>query len=355
MKQIKRFITIFFVLILSLALTTEILAQPVANIKKYNNSKDISQIELYPGGMPFGVKIISNGLTVVKFSENQGKNTSSAYEAGIRVGDIITKVNNSKICSIEDFVKEVDKNGGNDMKITVTRGKDEMVFTVKPKYSKDDGKYKTGIWVKDSTSGIGTVTFIEPETNVFGGLGHAICDSSTGKIVSMKKGQVLDVSINGVIKGQVGCAGELKGTFKGKKLGSIYKNSSCGVYGLVSENSFEITEEKVFACPKEEITEGEAYIICTLDSSGPQKYKINVSNIDLSNSNVKNFKITVTDKNLLEKTGGIVQGMSGSPIIQNGRLIGAVTHVLINDPTTGYGIFIENMLNEAQTPMTRAS
>ena len=348
MKQIKRIITVFLILVLSFALTTSVIAQQINNIVKYDDTRDISKIELYPGGMPFGVKIISNGLTVVKFSESQGKNTSSAYEAGIRVGDIITKVNDSKISSIEDFVKEVDKSGSNNMKITVTRGKDQMEFTVKPKYSKDDGKYKTGIWVKDSTSGIGTVTFIDPNTNIFAGLGHAICDSNTGKIVPLKKGQVLDVSINGVIKGQVGCAGELKGTFKGKKLGSIYKNSACGVFGLVSKDAFDINEEKIFACPKEDITEGEAYVICTLDESGPQKYKINISNIDLTNSNVKNFKISITDKELLDKTGGIVQGMSGSPIIQNGKLIGAVTHVLINDPTCGYGIFIENMLKDSR-------
>jgi len=310
------------------------------------SSIDIKNIELYPGGMAFGAKIISNGLTVVKFTEKQGKDASSAYSAGVREGDIITKINDNSINSIEDFVKQVDKNGGNKMKMTVMRNSSEMDFYVTPKYSENDGKYKTGIWVKDSTSGIGTITYINPKTNGFGGLGHAICDSSTGKPVPLSHGSVMDVSINGVIKGQAGTAGELKGTFQQRKIGTLTKNTPCGVFGLLSYGSFQCPEGLMKICPKEEVKEGEAYIWTTLDSGKPQKYKILISSIDATNNNTKNFRIKVVDEELLQKSGGIVQGMSGSPIIQDGRLVGAVTHVLINDPTQGYGIFIENMLNE---------
>lgn len=309
---------------------------------------NFNDLELYPGGMPFGAKIISDGLTVVKFSETQGKNVSSAYLAGIREGDVIKKINDIEVNTIEDFVALINKSRNNEIKFTIKRNEQELDFTVIPRYSIEDGKYKTGIWVKDSTSGIGTITFINPKTNEFGGLGHAICDSSTGKLVPLIKGDVMDVSINGVIKGQIGTAGELKGTFQNKRIGKLIKNTNSGVFGTLSLNNITPPENLMKICSKEELKEGEAYIWCTLDEGSPQKYEVRISNVDKTNSNTKNFKIKIIDENLLKKSGGIVQGMSGSPIIQNGKLVGAVTHVLINDPTTGYGIFIENMLKEAK-------
>lgn len=309
------------------------------------NTKDLSNIELYPGGMAFGVKISSPGITIVKFTSKRGNDVSSAYQAGLREGDVITKVNGVKVNSLEGFVKEVDKSGGNALQIVAIRNNKEMTFNVKPKYSTDDGKYKTGIWAKDSTTGIGTITFINPENGSFGGLGHAICDSSNGRIIPVAKGIVMDVNINGVKKGEVGSAGELKGSFLNKRIGVLNKNSSCGVFGVLSSSSITPCEEKMKICKKEDIKEGDAYIICTLDEGEPQKYKIKISNIDLTSTGAKSFRVKITDPELIKKTGGIVQGMSGSPIIQDGKLVGAITHVLINDPTSGYGIFIENMLN----------
>ncbi len=346
MQKRNIFIRIFSVILVMLILS--IPAYASTNKSKDDSELDLSKIELYPGGMAFGVKVISKGLTIVKFSSTQGSNISSAYQAGMREGDVITKVNGININTIEGFVKEIDKTGGNKITITALRNDKEMTFTLKPKYSQDDGKYKTGIWVKDSTTGIGTVTFIDPNTNAFGGLGHAICDSTNGKIIPISKGLVMNVAINGVLKGSVGSAGELKGTFLTKKIGAITKNCTCGVFGILTNDTLKPTEGKIGVCPKEEVKEGEAYIWCTLDESGPKKYNVCISNVDTSNSNVKNFRVKITDPTLLEKAGGIVQGMSGSPIIQNGRIIGAVTHVLINDPTQGYGIFIENMLNQMQ-------
>ena len=306
---------------------------------------DLSSIEVYPGGMPFGVKIISKGLTVMGFSSTDGDNASPAFKAGMRIGDVIIKFNDESVNSIDDFISMVSSHSKEIIHLTVLRGKSELLFSFKPFYSSDDDSYKTGIFVKDSTSGIGTVTFINPVTGAFGGLGHGICDSSSGRLVSLSKGVVMDVCINGVIKGKVGAAGELKGMFNAKKIGSLSRNCSNGVFGVISINSAKIPEAKMHISPKENIKEGEAYIWCTLDEKGPQKYTISISDIDLTSSSVKNFKVKVTDPKLLLKTGGIVQGMSGSPIIQNGKIIGAVTHVLINDPTQGYGIFIENMLN----------
>lgn len=338
MKKQKILLCLFSVILVALVFCLPIFA------KEAQISNDT---KLYVGGMPFGAKITSKGLTVVKFSETQGDNASSAYAAGIRQGDIIVKINNTAINTIEDFVKQIDKCEGKPLTISVLRNNKELSFTVTPKYSRDDGKYKTGIWVKDSTSGIGTVTYIDPKTNEFGGLGHAICDCTTGKIVPLTRGIVTDVSINGVIKGQSGIAGELKGSFEPKKIGTLLKNCDCGVFGVFAGGTIESPEPPVSICPKNQVREGEAYIWCTLDEKGPQKYNIQITNIDTSNSATKNFRIKVTDEKLLLKSGGIVQGMSGSPIIQNGKLVGAVTHVLINDPTQGYGIFIENMLAEA--------
>lgn len=306
---------------------------------------DISKLELYPGGMPFGVKILSRGLTVVGFSSLQGPNPSPAFLAGIRTGDLITEINKNPINSIDEFVSIVSKNGDKCLTLTVERGKEILNFSFKPTYSSEEKAYKTGIFVKDSTSGIGTVTFINPVTGAFGGLGHGICDSTSGRLVSLSKGIVMDASITGVIKGQVGTAGELKGMFNARKIGSLSRNCSRGVFGTITLNSVTVPEGKLHLCPKEEIKESNAYIWCTIDDKGPQKYSVSISDIDLTSSNVKNFKVKITDPVLLSKTGGIVQGMSGSPIIQNGRIIGAVTHVLINDPTQGYGIFIENMIS----------
>lgn len=315
------------------------------------NDNNLSDVELLPGGMPFGVKITSGGLIVVGFSATDGKDASPAYQAGIRVGDVITKLNGRKISTIADFSK---MNSNEKLNCTVLRDNKELSFSFYPKYSREDGKYKTGLLVKDCTAGIGTITFINPETGVFGGLGHGICNSN-GKLVSFSKGVVLDASINGVIKGKAGAAGELKGNLGNNKIGSLYKNSSCGVFGVLTRNSYSSPEGKMKVAKKEEIKEGEAYIWTTLSNGEPQKYKINISDIDLSSSNIKNFRIKVTDPRLISRAGGIVQGMSGSPIIQNGKIIGAVTHVLINDPTSGYGIFIENMLSSSDVSMAKAS
>ena len=348
MKKQKFLLCLFSILLVALTFCLPIFAKEV-------NSYNINNLKLYVGGMPFGARITSNGLTVVKFSETQGENASSAYIAGIRQGDVITKINNEPINTIEDFVRQINNCNGETLTISVLRNGKHLSFNVVPKYSSDDGKYKTGIWVKDSTSGIGTITFIDPKTNYFGGLGHAICDGITGKAVPLTRGIIMDVSINGVIKGQSGIAGELKGAFEPKKIGTLLKNCECGVFGVLSSSAITSPEKLVSICPKNEVREDEAYIWCTLDESGPQKYKIQIVNVDNTNSKTKNFRIKITDEKLLEKSGGIVQGMSGSPIIQNGKLVGAVTHVLINDPTTGYGIFIENMLSAAQMPMAKAS
>lgn len=341
MKNSKKFLGLLSFLIIAIILSLNCFAVDYV----YNNTKktedlDLSKIELYPGGMPFGVKIQTKGLQVVKFDDE----SSPAKTAGIKLGDIIIRTNNIEINTIEDFTRQVDLNNKNGLIITVLRNNKELNFKVVPTYNQDEGKYKTGIWIKDSTSGIGTITFINPQNNAFGGLGHGICDNASGNVIPLSRGTVLDVKINGVLKGQIGQAGELKGVFNTKKIGTLTENSSCGVFGLLSSKLVS-PESKMKLCTKENLKEGDAYIWCTLGDEAPQKYNVQISNICLNNNSTKNFKVKITDKRLLEKSGGIVQGMSGSPIIQNGKIVGAVTHVLVNDPTEGYGIFIENMLN----------
>ena len=340
MKFSKKLLTVLCFLIVALSLCINVFATDYLYNSNKHSDADFKDLELYVGGMPFGVKFQNKGLQVIKFASDD----SPAKIAGVKIGDIITKVNNKEINSIEDFTKEINLYKENEVNLSILRNGKNINVKLKPKYEVDEGKYKTGIWIKDSTSGIGTITYINPKNNAFGGLGHGICDNATGDIIPLSRGIVLDVTINGVLKGQIGKAGELKGIFNAKKIGVLNENSTCGVFGYLSD-TIKSPENKMKLCPKEEVKEGEAYIWCTLSNEEPQKYTVQISDINTNQGNVKNFKVKITDEKLLERAGGIVQGMSGSPIIQNGRLVGAVTHVLVNNPTEGYGIFIENMLN----------
>jgi len=213
-------------------------------------------------------------------------------------------------------------------------------------FSKEEGKYVTGLYVRDSGAGIGTVTFIVPETGAFGGLGHGICDGETGELIPMQRGSVVGVTISGVVKGLAGSPGEVKGYFSSGKTGTLLGNTECGVYGILAKLPEKLPCEPLPIGLRNTVKEGKATIYCTLDGTAPQEYDIEISDIHRDSHSNKCFTVKVTDTDLINKTGGIIQGMSGSPIIQNGKLVGAVTHVLINDPTCGYGIFIENMLDQ---------
>lgn len=313
---------------------------PVKNV----DVKTLEQPMLVPGGQPFGIKLLMEGVMIVGTGEvktNKGT-LCPADNCGLKKGDIILSVNGKEVNSNEELSEIVSTSDGEAVEILYSRNEKERKTFLEPAFSAADSRYKAGLWVRDSTAGIGTVTFCEPFTNRFGGLGHPVCDGDTGEIIPISSGETADVSISKVIKGEAGSPGELHGSFSSEmSSGVIYNNNEYGVFGEL----FDIPSD-VEAIPmglKQEVKEGAATIITTIDETGPREYAIEIESIDYNNDETKNMTIRVTDEELLDKTGGIVQGMSGSPIIQNGKLIGAVTHVLVNDPEKGFAIFCENM------------
>ena len=299
---------------------------------------------LIAGGIPFGVKLHTDGVLVVNVCDVRSSTAGKrpAMDAGIKKGDMIVLINGEKIQSGAQVCRLCEESGGEPMKITVMRAGKSKTLTVAP-VKNADGEYKLGMWIKDSAAGIGTVTFVDPQTYMFGGLGHGICESSSGGLLPISYGTVEDVVLSGINIGKAGVPGELKGYFTGEKTGKLIKNTSSGVYGAYSAVPQEIKDSLYPVGSRNDVHEGKAYVICTIDTSGRKSYEIEISAIN-SSADSKNFTVTVTDESLIAATGGIVQGMSGSPIIQDGKLVGAVTHVLIGDPKSGYGIFIENML-----------
>ena len=321
-----------------------------------STNEQYKDVTLLVGGIPFGVKFNTEGVVVLGFCDLEGisKAQNPAYLAGLRPKDVIVAVDGKTIGGAEDLTRIIEACGGRALSVTYTRSGDKRTAVLTPAYSSAEKKYKTGIWVRDSGAGIGTVTYVVPKTGEFGGLGHGICDGESGELIPMESGVITDVKISAVKKGVSGTPGEIKGYFGADKRGSLKSNTECGVFGAFSSIPYGLGKPLHIAL-RDDVKCGEAELMCTLDESGRQSYKIEISSVNRNAEGSKCFVIKVTDPKLIEKTGGIVQGMSGSPIIQNGKLVGAVTHVLINDPTTGYGIFIENMLNAANIPMAKAS
>ena len=302
-------------------------------------------LRLYPGGMPFGVKFMTAGVLIVGFHE-PSSGTNPAAVCGLRCNDIILEIDDIRISSAAELNETIEKSGGKALQIRYSRNGSEYTATLTPVWSDSEGRYVSGIYVRDSGAGIGTVTFIVPDSLSFAGLGHGICDSETGELIPMQRGSVVGVTISGVVKGLSGSPGEVKGYFSSGKTGTLLGNTHCGVFGVLLALPDKLPCEPLPIGLRNEVKEGKAYIYCALDSDTNERYEIEISDIHRDSTSNKCFTVKVTDPRLLSKTGGIIQGMSGSPIIQNGKLVGAVTHVLINDPTTGYGIFIENMLDQ---------
>ena len=296
------------------------------------------------GGQNIGISLKSNGVLIVGTYEVN--NTSPAKEAGLKTGDIIEKINGNKISSIEDMANEINKIKDENIKITYKRENNDKETNLKL-YKDENNIYKTGLYVKDSVTGIGTLTFIDPETKKFGALGHEIQEQSTGKIFEIKDGSIFTSKVTGVLPSTDGNPGEKKAEYdKNNTTGEVNENTIRGIFG---DYTAQINSTKTYHVAKpNEVKKGKAKILTVLNGIEVKEYEINITSINTKKQKNKNFIFEITDENLLNKKNGIIQGMSGSPIIQGDKIIGAVTHVVINNPHKGYGIFITNMLEEAE-------
>jgi stage IV sporulation protein B len=306
---------------------------------------------LIPGGIPFGVKFTTEGVLVVGFSDisTADGQKNPAREAGLRLKDVLLSLDGVPIENAAALTEAIARSGGRALEVTYRRGSGEERRTALTPVADESGSFRTGLYVRDSGAGIGTVTYVDPQSLCFGGLGHGICDVDTGELMPLRRGNVVGVTVSGVRRGVAGTPGEIKGYFLADKQGSLLRNSPCGVFGVYSTlPSSILCEQAVPIADRAEVHDGQAHIYCTLSGNERRAYTVELSSIDRNAQGSKCFSVRVTDPALLEETGGIVQGMSGSPIIQDGKLVGAVTHVLIGDPSAGYGIFIENMLNAAE-------
>lgn len=308
----------------------------------------IEDQELIPVGVPIGIYVETEGVLVVGTGEFQGADGMSCSPGKniVKSGDYVRKVNGVEIYEKEELIRMVEESGGEAVRLTVERNGEIMDLQIKPQRDVNNA-YKIGVWVRDNAQGVGTMTYIDNQGN-FGALGHGINDVDTSTLMHMEGGMLYETSIVEIKKGEVGNPGEMTGMIvysDDRILGEIDSNSSRGIFGSCNSRALALgAEEPLPIGLKQEIEKGPAQILCTVDGS-PKYYDVEITAIHLDHDNVnRGIELKVVDERLLEITGGIVQGMSGSPIIQNGKFIGAVTHVLVQDSSRGYGIFIENML-----------
>lgn len=325
----------------------DVLFMNVIPIKRVRVERS-EQMSVVPCGCPFGVKIFTKGVMVVGVSDVKSDRgiERPAKDAGIKNGDIILSVNGFEINSTDDLINVVENCSGDNLTINVMRDEESFNVVASPAKNLLDGTYKLGVWGRDSSAGIGTLTFFEPKTLLFGGLGHGICDVDTGELMPLLHGEIIKATVNGITKGVRGIPGELKGYFiDTEAIGELNKNTDIGVYGMLNESL--VDKEPITVALKQQVQTGEAEILTTISGTTPQVYNIEIQSINYNEDcPSKNMIIKIVDDRLINETGGIIQGMSGSPIIQNGMLVGAVTHVFVNDPHKGYAIFAENMISQ---------
>ena len=305
-----------------------------------------------PVGNTIGLKLYTNGVLVVGMSEieNTINNNSKPYQnSGIKEGDLIIKINKEEVTTTSELVKKINKSNGEDIEVEYVRNGEAKEASIKPA-KVSETEYRLGFWVRDAAAGVGTVSFYEPSTGGFGALGHGIMDIDTEELISIASGEVVTTQILSITKGEKGTPGEMKGTISGQAtIGEISKNTEFGIYGkLTNLTALSINKyDEIEVASRDEIKVGPAKILCSIENNVKKEYDIEIEKIYKNNDiNNKSMQIRVTDKELLEKTGGIIQGMSGSPIIQNGKFIGAVTHVLVKSPEQGYAVFGDLMIKK---------
>lgn len=300
---------------------------------------EIPRIKVVPVGKLIGLKIYTAGILVVGKEESDKSN--------IIEGDIIKSINGERIETIDDIKEIVKESRGNDLKVEYLRNKETVLVDVITPVKNENNEYQLGLWVKEGATGVGTISFYNPDTYEFAALGHGVYDKDIGTLLNIEQGELVSSKIVSITKGEYGVPGEIRGTLEKESLGVITSNTEFGIYGVLENTKGLEYKESIEIGSREEIKVGEAYILCSLDGLEPKKYSINIENIiKENNENNRSMKIKITDRELLEKTGGIICGMSGCPIIQNNKLIGVVTNVLVNNSEIGYAVFADLMINE---------
>lgn len=316
----------------------------------------VPELKVIPGGQTIGVKVKSDGIMVVghhQVKTKEGEKVSPAQSAGIRLGDLIKSANGEKLKDVGQMAKIVEETGkrGGTLKLVIERGTGQFVKELKPVYDAEDRSWRLGLYIRDSAAGVGTLTFYAPEHGVYGALGHIITDMDTQAPIRVGEGQIVQSSVTSINKSSSGEPGEKRAHFvkEGKVLGTVERNTQFGIFGRMSELPKPSYDDKAIPVAfADEVKEGPAHILTVVDGEKVEKFDIMITRaMRQSEPATKGMIIKITDEKLLKRTGGIVQGMSGSPIIQNGKLVGAVTHVFVNDPSSGYGCYIEWMLGDA--------
>ena len=296
-----------------------------------------------PGGNIFGIRLYTQGVMVVKIDgvPTQDGNVNPGAKAGLKTGDIILSADGVSVSDNASLSKIISSSQGRTIALKIKRNDEYLDLQFTPVFSSADAVYKGGLWIRDSTAGIGTMTYYDRRTGTFAGLGHAVCDVDTGEIMPLSGGDAVEAVVKGCYKGSGGIPGELCGVFSSKSMGELYINGNTGIFGVLSD--FDKTKDLIPVALPAEVKPGKAQIISTVDENEEKYYDIEITKVYRDAADQRNLVIKVTDEELIEKTGGIVQGMSGSPIIQNGMLAGAVTHVFVDNAREGYGILIQNM------------
>lgn len=296
---------------------------------------------IIPGGQTLGIEVKNKGVMIIGFYRVNGRLNNNN---NLKVGDVIVKVNNNEVNSIDNLLKEIENNI-KDNKINITLKRDNKIVEKEIELEKVNGIYKTGLYVKDSIIGIGTLSYIDPSTKIYGALGHEIIESTTNKLIEVKTGSIFRTSITTIDKSINGVAGTKNAKFYNNiNYGTVVKNTNKGIYGMYTSDISNYDTMEV--ANYKDIELGNAYIRTVISGEEIKTYEIEIDKIN--NNDTKNIHFKIVSEELIDKTGGIVQGMSGSPIIQNNKIIGAVTHVVVDNPTTGYGILITNMLEEGE-------
>ena len=346
----------------SIEKNTQELGTTNLEVKLFNtfNVKDIDvsvikRTKVIPVGQVAGLKLYTTGVLVVGMSEIKGIDNKKykPYEnTGIQEGDTIVQIENDEITGTKELIQKVNSSKGKELNLKYVRDGEILECAISP-VKTSASEFKLGLWVRDSAAGIGTMTYYEPETKNFAALGHGITDVDTGKLINISNGQFITTKVLSIIKGEDGAPGKIQGSISEQSnIGTIKKNSIFGIYGVAEDvQKIKIDpNKKMNVATRNEIELGEATILCSLDDEKTKEYKIQIEKIYLNNNyDNKSMLIKVTDKELIEKTGGIIQGMSGSPVIQNGKFIGAITNVLVNDPTKGYVVFGDLMIKEMRS------